>query len=86
LEDKDIKSEYEAWRIKFSDATFTYYKSGTLFCTASSDPFIKEVWEFISTHAGSRFVLPTKDFLIALDETGKGFHNKFVRWLSLKKA
>ena len=72
LEDKDIKSEYEAWRIKLSDATFTYYESGTLFCTASSDPFIKEVWEFIYTCAGSRFVPPTKDFLIGLDETGKG--------------
>jgi len=67
LEDKDIKSEYEVWRIKFSDATLTYYKSGTLFCTASSDPSIKEVWEFISSRAGSRFVLPTKDFLIGLD-------------------
>jgi ribonuclease HII len=72
LEDKDIKSEHEIWRIKFSDATLTYYKSGTLFCTASSDPSIKEVWEFISFRAGSRFVLPTKDFLIGLDETGKG--------------
>jgi ribonuclease HII len=72
LEDKDIKSEYEVWRIKLSDATFTYYKSGTLFCTSSSDPFIKEVWKHISTRAGSRFVLPTKDFLIGLDETGKG--------------
>ena len=72
LEDKDIKSEYEVWRIKFSDATLTYYKSRTLFCTASSDPSIKEVWEFISSRAGSRFVLPTKDFLIGLDETGKG--------------
>jgi len=72
LEDKDIKSEYEVWRVKFSDATFTYYKSGTLFCTASSDPSIKEVWKFISSYAGSRFVPPTKDFLIGLDETGKG--------------
>jgi ribonuclease HII len=72
LEDKNIKNENEVWRVKFSDATFTYYKSGTLFSTASSDPSIKEVWEFISSHAGSRFVLPTKDFLIGLDETGKG--------------
>jgi ribonuclease HII len=72
MEDKDIKSEHEVWRVKFSDATLTYYTSGTLFCTASSDPSIKEVWEFISSHAKSRFVPPTKDFLIGLDETGKG--------------
>jgi hypothetical protein len=54
LEDKNIKSEYEVWRIKFSDATFTYYRSGVLFCTASSAPSIKGVWEFISSRAGSR--------------------------------
>ena len=72
LEDKEIKNENEVWRVKFSGATLTYYKSGTLFSTASSDPSIKEVWEFIYSRAGSRFVLPTKDFLIGLDETGKG--------------
>jgi ribonuclease HII len=72
LEDKNIKSEHEVWRVKFSDATLTYYKSGTLFCTASSDPSIKGVWEFISSRAESRFAPPTKDFLIGLDETGKG--------------
>jgi ribonuclease HIII len=72
VEDKDIKSEHEVWRVKFSDATLTYYKSGTLFCTTSSDPSIKGVWELISSRAESRFVPPNKDFLIGLDETGKG--------------
>lgn len=72
LEDKDIKSENEVWRVKFSDATLTYYKSGTLFCTASRDTSIKKVWEFIASRAESRFIPPTKDFLIGLDEVGKG--------------
>jgi ribonuclease HII len=72
VEDKDIRSEHEVWRVKFSDATLTYYKSGTLFCTTSSDPSIKGVWELISSRAESRFVPPSKDFLIGLDETGKG--------------
>ncbi len=72
LNDKDIKSENEVWRVKFADATLTYYKTGTLFCTASQDPRIKKVWEFISTSAESRFIPPTKDFLIGLDEAGKG--------------
>jgi ribonuclease HII len=72
VEDKDIKSEHEVWRVKFSDATLTYYKSGTLFCTTSSDPSVKGVWELISSRAESRFVPPSKDFLIGLDETGKG--------------
>lgn len=72
VEDKNIKSEHEGWRVKFSGATFTYYKSGTLFCTAPSDPSVIKVWEFIDSRAGSRFVPPTRDFLIGLDETGKG--------------
>jgi hypothetical protein len=37
LEDKNIKCEYEVWRIRFSDATLTYYKSGTLFCTSGEE-------------------------------------------------
>jgi len=71
-EDKDIKSEHEEWRVRFSDATFTYYRSGTLFCTGSNDSTVKEAWDHISHLVGSPFVSPTKDFLIGLDETGKG--------------
>jgi ribonuclease HIII len=45
VEDKDIKSEHEVWRVRFSNTTLTYYKSGTLFCTASSDPSSKRFLE-----------------------------------------
>lgn len=72
IEDKNIKSEHEVWRIKLFDATFTYYKSGTLFCTPTHTQNIKSIWEFISTKVGSRFIPPNKEFLIGLDETGKG--------------
>jgi len=71
-EDANVKSEHEAWRVRFSDATFTYYKSGTLFCTGSNDIAVKDVWDFVSGLAGSTFITPTKDFLIGFDETGKG--------------
>ncbi|HLH45199.1 MAG TPA: hypothetical protein VKV31_00280 [bacterium] len=71
-EDKNIKSELEVWRIRLSNTTFTYYKSGTLFSTGSMDPLIKEIWDSISSLAGSRFTPPSKEFLIGLDETGKG--------------
>ena len=33
---------------------------------------VYEAWREIDNLVGSRFVLPTKDFLIGLDETGKG--------------
>jgi len=38
----------------------------------SQDPAIFKVWKYIDSIIGSRYVLPTKDFLIGLDETGKG--------------
>lgn len=70
----EIKSPHELWRIKFSDSTFTYYKSGTLYSTPSNsnDPAVFEAWRRIDSIVGSVYIMPTKDFLIGLDETGKG--------------
>ena len=72
--EKEVKSPHEVWRVKFSDATFTYYKKGTLYSTPSNskDPAIFEAWKYIDSLVGSGYVLPTKNFLIGLDETGKG--------------
>ena len=71
-EDTNLKGAAEAWRVRFSDAVLTYYKSGTLFSTGSSDPAVKKAWEYIGSQAGPRFEPATKEFLIGLDETGKG--------------
>lgn len=70
----EVRSFHEAWRVKFSDSTFTYYKKGTLYSTPSisSDPEVIKAWKHIHSMVGSDYVLPTKDFLIGLDETGKG--------------
>lgn len=70
-EDK-ITNVHEVWRIKFSDATITFYKRGTLFITDSNDEAVIEAHNFISNLVGSRFVAPTKQYLIGFDETGKG--------------
>jgi len=72
IEDKEIKSTFEAWRVKCSDATITYYTSGTLFCTETIDPAVKEICDSIAALAQTAFILPTRDFLIGFDETGKG--------------
>lgn len=69
-----VKTPYEVWRIKFSDVTITYYKKGTVYSTPSNskDPAVFEAWEYIDSLI-ERYVLPTtKNFLIGLDETGKG--------------
>lgn len=71
-EEKEVKGPAESWRVRFSDATITYYQKGTLFSTTSSDPAVHRAWEFISALAGPRFEPATKGSLIGLDETGKG--------------
>jgi len=71
---EEVKSLYEEWRIRFSDSTFTYYTKGTLFSTPSpsNDPAVYKAWKKIDSLAGSTFTKPKKNFLIGLDETGKG--------------
>ncbi|MEM2619232.1 MAG: hypothetical protein QW356_07100, partial [Candidatus Hadarchaeales archaeon] len=73
-EEEEIRNPYEEWRIRFSDSTFVYYKKSTLYGTPSpsNDPSVLEAWHHIDLLVGSSFVLPTKDFLIGFDETGKG--------------
>ncbi len=70
----DAVGPAESWRVRFSDVTFTYYRSGTLYCTASAslDPAVAEVWDFIDKRASPQFAPTDRAFLIGLDETGKG--------------
>ena len=71
--EKEIRSINEEWRVKFSDSTFIYYKSGTLYATPSKslDPAVGVAWNFIDSLV-ERYVVSSRDFLIGLDETGKG--------------
>ena len=71
-EDKEIKNEHEKWRVRYSDATCTYYKKGTVYITDSNDGALNEVHNFIESLLGSKFILPSRDCLIGFDETGKG--------------
>jgi ribonuclease HII len=72
--EKPATSEYESWRVRFSDATVTYYTSGTLSSTPSRamDPAVEAAWNWISSLSGPRFVPSEKNYLIGLDEAGKG--------------
>lgn len=72
IEDKAIKSKHESWRIKVLDATFTYYKTGTLFSTGTTKKKVQNIWQQINKLSGGRYHAPTKHYLIGLDETGKG--------------
>jgi len=72
-QERGVRGINEVWRVKFSDSTFTYYKNGTLYSTPSrsDDPAVLEAWKYLDFLVGS-YPPPTKDFLIGLDETGKG--------------
>lgn len=72
-EEREVKAVTEKWRIRLSDATFTYYARSTLYSTPSpfNDPAVLEAWNYIESLVDS-YKPPTKDFLIGLDETGKG--------------
>jgi ribonuclease HII len=73
-EEVEAKGEHEDWRARFYDSTFTYYTKGTLFSTPSKsyDPAVFKAWKYVDSIAGPTYTLPTRDFLIGLDETGKG--------------
>lgn len=72
VEVKDKRNEM--WRIKFSDSTFTAYHNGTIYSTSSNseDPSVVKMWAKIDSLVGSMYVPPSRNFLIGLDETGKG--------------
>lgn len=72
--EENAKGQYEKWRVIYSDSIFTFFKTGTLYSTASAsnDPAVQEAWDLIDSFGGSSLLLPIKDYLIGLDETGKG--------------
>ncbi|HHY35072.1 MAG TPA: hypothetical protein GX510_05495 [Firmicutes bacterium] len=72
IEDPQLRGAAEVWRIRFSEATFTYYASGTLYSTPSQDPAVVNAWEYVTSLTGPRFEPACKNFMVGLDETGKG--------------
>jgi ribonuclease HII len=70
--EEKVTGAYEKWRVRHSDAKWTYYTTGTLYVTDSDDPALLEAQRHIDGLLGGRFVAPTRDFLVGLDETGKG--------------
>jgi len=52
--EEEVKSASEAWRIRFSDSTFTYHKEGTLYSTPSNsnDAAVSNAWNQIDSLVG----------------------------------
>jgi ribonuclease HII len=70
--EEKVTGAYEQWRVRHSDAKWTYYTTGTLYVTDSDDPVLLEAQRHVDRLLGGRFVAASRDFLIGLDETGKG--------------
>jgi ribonuclease HII len=70
--EEQVTGAHELWRVRQSDAKWTYYTTGTLYVTDSDNPALLEAQRHVDQMAGARFVEPTRDLLIGLDETGKG--------------
>jgi len=73
--EEKINNPHEKWRFKYFDSTITYYESKnkrTLFITDSDCEEVLGLHKYIDSIIGSRFILPTKEYLVGLDEVGKG--------------
>lgn len=69
----NLGSAHEVWRTYLLGATFTLYRSGTLYSTASakSPASVTEAWTFLEKTAPSRFVRTDRAVVVGLDESGK---------------
>ncbi len=73
IEDSSIsETSKEVWRIRINKAVFTQYSTGTLFSNPTNDEYVLAVRNKISDLIGSGFQTTKSEFLIGLDETGKG--------------
>ncbi|HVB33902.1 MAG TPA: hypothetical protein VNJ52_05945 [Patescibacteria group bacterium] len=71
-EEEAAGSAHELWRVRHGGAKWTFYTTGTLYVTGSDDPALLKAQRQVDRIAGGRFARPSRDFLIGLDETGKG--------------
>ncbi len=71
-EELRTKAPFEVWRFKLNNCYITYYTSGTMYATPSSDEEVREVIEKIENIVGHIYKPPTKTWCVGLDETGKG--------------
>src|SRR6266704_625401 len=71
-QDQEVKGQSEAWRIRVEDVVFTLYKTGTLYFSGGASDATKVALEHIASILEKPAVESEKDFLVGMDETGKG--------------
>ena len=70
----ETKNQHELWRIKIADSVFIAFKTGTLYHTPSNSNSAEVITacQEIDATTGSGYIPPSRDYVIGLDETGKG--------------
>ena len=73
-EKTEVKNTHELWRIRIDDSVFIAFKTGTLYHTPSNrnSREVVSACQKIDTLTGTGYLSTEKDYLIGLDETGKG--------------
>ncbi|MBP7791523.1 MAG: hypothetical protein KA120_00470 [Candidatus Goldbacteria bacterium] len=71
IEIKDLKI---SWRIQFFDVIITCYNYNTIFGTdsKSKNTEVRKAYEYIDNNMKSTYIKTDKEYVIGLDETGKG--------------
>ncbi|MBC7319170.1 hypothetical protein H5T89_00845 [bacterium] len=71
---EENKSSIEFWRMRLDSFTCIFYRNGTLYVSYpdSKELEFKRIREMINHYVGTRYIIPSKEFLIGLDEVGKG--------------
>ncbi len=72
VQDSETRGQSEAWRIRLGDTIFTYYNTGTLYFSSRSTDLTEHIVKSLSRIVGSERSESERDFLIDMDETGKG--------------
>lgn len=72
IKDKETKGVRELWRIRAFGTVFTLWEKGTVFTPCSGSEKVVKICNTISEILGESLEKPEKEFLIGLDETGKG--------------
>lgn len=71
---EESSSSIELLRMRLGNFLFIFYKSGTLYISYPDykEEEFKELRELIINYLGTRYVAPSREILIGLDEVGKG--------------
>jgi len=70
--DVNVRGQSEVWRIRVEGSVFTFYKKGTLYFSGGDGPTIEVSIDHLSKILGETNLATEKEFLVGMDETGKG--------------